>query len=418
MPAWSKPKFRRVTGNLALLAIASIGAAGCPSDSESFTGPVVSIIVQVLPIGTTTTELARGITRQLRAVPVNADKNWVDTPVTWSSSDNARATVDGTGLVTTRGGGVVTITAATGGQTGTFDLAIQYPVGTIAIGGGGVTIRREAAVALTATVTGTNNQPALGRTLVWTSSNPAVATVSSAGFVSGLTDGVVTITATSEGVSGTTTVTVSGAPVIATVTVTPAPVFAGVGETVQLSRVERAGSGTIVVGTPAAWTTSAAGVATVHPTSGLVTVVGAGSATITATVNNGVGVNVTGTATFLTAPALAKGVGAIPPAILPGKVFLYAYIVPAGATSFTVTGGGGAGDGDIYIFAPGVIPSALDESGNALAYSNSTGFSAASGNGEFKSFPAPAAGTWRIYIQAWAPAGPVSGMTITATHAP
>src|SRR6266702_1885484 len=60
-----------------------------------------------------------------------------------------------------------------------------------------------------------------GRTVSWTTSNSAVATVSASGLVTGVAAGSGTITATSESQSGTAAITVTKAPV-ATVTVTPA----------------------------------------------------------------------------------------------------------------------------------------------------------------------------------------------------
>src|SRR3989449_1259723 len=59
-----------------------------------------------------------------------------------------------------------------------------------------------------------------GRTIAWSSGSPAVATVSASGLVTGVAAGSVTITATSEGQSGTATITVSTVPV-ASVTVSP-----------------------------------------------------------------------------------------------------------------------------------------------------------------------------------------------------
>ena len=60
----------------------------------------------------------------------------------------------------------------------------------------------------------------LDRAVTWSSDNSAVASVSTAGVVSALTPGSATITAQSEGKSGTATISVSRAPV-ASITVTP-----------------------------------------------------------------------------------------------------------------------------------------------------------------------------------------------------
>ncbi|MDZ4673332.1 MAG: Ig-like domain-containing protein [Gemmatimonadota bacterium] len=405
--------------NLSVLALASAAGSACSTDTESFSGPIESVDVRPLVIGTTTTNLARGITVQLRAVPVNADGNWVQQAVTWSSSDDARATVDQTGLVTTRAGGDVTISAASGGQTGEFLLNIQFPVGTVTITGNVASIRQEGAVALGVTVLGSNGQPVTGRTVAWTSSNPAVATVnSSTGFVAGLTNGTTTITATSEGVSGTTVVTVNGSPVVSTVTVTPGTPFLGVGMTQQFTQTPRAGSGTIIVGTVPVWSSSSPAVATVNAATGLVTVVGAGKTTISAVVDNGLGANVTGSTEIEAAPQLTRGMTVAVPTLAAGSGFaLYAYNVPAGATSFSVTTTGGTGDADLYLFQPGVIPSAFN--GNAFPpWSNTTTFSGNSGNGESASRTTSLPGVWRVYAHAWAGGGAVAGLTLTATHTP
>src|SRR5204863_2192868 len=66
-------------------------------------------------------------------------------------------------------------------------------------------------VQLTATLKDANGNTLTGRTVTWASSNPAVATVTGSGLVSGVTAGAATITATSETVSGTSAITVTAA---------------------------------------------------------------------------------------------------------------------------------------------------------------------------------------------------------------
>lgn len=70
------------------------------------------------------------------------------------------------------------------------------------------TIAPAATVQLTATPKDGAGNPLSGRTVAWASSNQAVATVSTTGLVTGIADGVTTMTATSEGKSGTAAVTV------------------------------------------------------------------------------------------------------------------------------------------------------------------------------------------------------------------
>src|SRR2546425_883819 len=93
--------------------------------------------------------------------------------------------------------------------------------------------------------------------------------------------GTATITATSEGQSGTAVVTVSNVPV-ASVTVTPASASVPQGATVQLTATPRDGNGTALTGRVVTWGSNNTAVATVSG-SGLVSGAGAGSATITAT---------------------------------------------------------------------------------------------------------------------------------------
>src|SRR5206468_146920 len=120
-----------------------------------------------------------------------------------------------------------------------------------------------------------------GRVISWTSSNTAMATVSAAGLVTGVAAGSATITATSEGKSGTARVSVAIVPV-ASVTVSPTAPNMYVGGTVQLTATLKDASGNVLSGRALTWTTGNGAVGTVSA-SGLVTGVAVGAVTITAT---------------------------------------------------------------------------------------------------------------------------------------
>jgi alpha-tubulin suppressor-like RCC1 family protein len=122
----------------------------------------------------------------------------------------------------------------------------------------------------------------IGRTVRWTSSDTLVATVSGSGLVRSATPGSATITATSEGRSGTAAVTVNPPAPVASVTIAPASATVVVGGTVPLTATTKDAAGNVLTGRAVAWTSSDAAVATVSGT-GLVTGVAAGSATIMAT---------------------------------------------------------------------------------------------------------------------------------------
>src|SRR5439155_3888392 len=78
------------------------------------------------------------------------------------------------------------------------------------------------AVQLTATVRDGSGNPLTGRTVTWSSNSPSVAVVYPSGLVTGIALGSATITATSEGRSGSATVTVTTGPPPVTVTACPA----------------------------------------------------------------------------------------------------------------------------------------------------------------------------------------------------
>jgi len=119
-----------------------------------------------------------------------------------------------------------------------------------------------------------------GRTVAWTSSAPSVATVSSSGSVSAIGAGTASIVATSEGQSGSALLTVTEAPVASVAVSVTSPLV--VGQAAQASALLRDGTGNVLTGRSVTWTSSASGIASVS-TSGLVTAVAVGTATITAT---------------------------------------------------------------------------------------------------------------------------------------
>ncbi|HUQ84407.1 MAG TPA: Ig-like domain-containing protein [Gemmatimonadaceae bacterium] len=121
-----------------------------------------------------------------------------------------------------------------------------------------------------------------GRTITWSTSSASIATVSTAGLVTGVAPGSAIITATADGKSGTRSVIVVPQPV-ASVTVTAASEFLRIGETTQLTAVVRDGSNNVIQGRTVTWITSDAAVATVSA-AGVVTGVASGLVTITGSV--------------------------------------------------------------------------------------------------------------------------------------
>jgi uncharacterized protein YjdB len=95
-----------------------------------------------------------------------------------------------------------------------------------------------------------------GRTFVWTSSAPAVATVSSTGLVTAVGAGSATITATADGVSGTAAVTVTAPPAVGPVSrvaVSPKTTTMQVNSTLRFTATTYDAGGNVVTGRSCTW---------------------------------------------------------------------------------------------------------------------------------------------------------------------
>ena len=203
--------------------------------------------------------------------------------VTWSSSATGVATVDAVGSVRGVSSGNATVTATCEGRTASASVAVSpVPVASVTVSPATATVSTGATVQLTATMRDASGNVLSGRSVTWTTSSAANATVSSSGLVTGVAAGSATITATSEGRSATATITVPAPAPVATVAVSPATVSLTVNATSQLTATTRDAAGAVLNGRVVTWTTSNASVATVS-TSGLVRAVAIGTATITAT---------------------------------------------------------------------------------------------------------------------------------------
>ncbi len=122
----------------------------------------------------------------------------------------------------------------------------------------------------------------LTSSVTWSSSVPAVATITSAGVATGVAQGgPTTITATKAGVAGTTSLRV-GPPVLVSITVNPVLPSIAKGTTQAFTASGTFSDGTVVDETTAVtWTSSAPGVATIAST-GVATAVTQGDTEITA----------------------------------------------------------------------------------------------------------------------------------------
>ena len=263
------------------------GSATITATSEGQSGTSALTVTNV-PVASVTVSPAAatvtvGTTTQLTATPKDANGTALSgRAVTWATSNAAIATVSASGLVTGVAAGSATITATSEGQSGTSAITVtNVPVASVTVSPATASVTVGATTQLTATPKDANGTALSGRVVTWATSNAAAATVSASGLVTGVAAGSATITATSEGQSGTSAITVTNVPV-GSVTVSPAAVSLTVGQTMQLAAVTKDAAGNVLTGRTVTWTTSNSTVATVLAT-GLVTGVAAGTATITAT---------------------------------------------------------------------------------------------------------------------------------------
>ena len=206
-------------------------------------------------------------------------------PVTFSSNNTGVANVSGTGFVTPGGSGqaVITVTVTSTGISTTATVSVTpVPVASVVVTPTPDTLVPQQAVQLTAKTLDASGNTLTGRTVVWDGSDDNIALVSSTGRVVGEAAGTMTVTATSEGKTGTATIVVT-IPV-ATVEISPTTQSVNVGEqTPAFTAVTKDGSGNVLTGRIVTFSSSDASVATIDAATGVATGVAAGTATITAT---------------------------------------------------------------------------------------------------------------------------------------
>lgn len=278
------------------------GSAVIFAASEGQVGST-TVTVGVVPVATVTVtppsgNIQQGLALQLTATARDAQNNIITgRPVTWTSSNEAVATVSSTGRVVGIAQGTVTIRATIDGVLGSGTYTITpIPVASVTVTPNVATLVVTGTVQLTANLFSATGEPLspAGRTISWSTSNPAIATVNASGLVTGLSAGTATIAASSEGQSGSAAITVSLVPV-ASVTITPAPIpTLNVGVTQAITATARDAAGNVLTGRPVTWSSSNPTVATVNTgttaSANTITAVAAGSATISAVVGGVTGV--------------------------------------------------------------------------------------------------------------------------------
>src|SRR3989441_106313 len=284
---WASNNSAVTVGGTGLATGAGTGSATITATSEGKSGTatitVTNVPVATVTVAPTSANLQTGQTVQLTATARDASGNVLSGRVITRSSSNAPvASVNGSGLVSGAGAGSATITATSEGQSGTSGVTVTFvPVASVTVNPASASVQVGQTVQLSATPRDANGNALPGRTVTWASTNTTVATVNGQGLVTAKVVGSATITATSEGQSGSAAITVTAAPV-ATVTVSPAAAAIQPAQTMQRTAITRDANGTTLPGRTVTWVSNNNPAGTVS-SSGLVTGVATGTALITAT---------------------------------------------------------------------------------------------------------------------------------------
>lgn len=251
--------------------------ASCGELEATHTIVVESIPVASVSLDPATVSLIEGQSTQLTAtvLPENATSQ----TVSWSSSNESVATVDQHGLVQAMSVGSAYITATADEQSATCQVTVSklvVPVTSVSLSQPFLTLEEGQSATLVATVSPEN---ATDKTVTWSSSNTAIASVSQDGLVSAITPGSATITAKAGDITATCLVSISA-------TVIPVTSVSLNYDTLSLEEGQSATLVATVFPENATdkgitWTSSNTSVASVSQ-DGLVTALSSGSATITA----------------------------------------------------------------------------------------------------------------------------------------
>lgn len=240
-----------------------------------------AINTTALSINKTSTTLNKGATETLTVTRTPSSVSYPT--LTWSSSNTSVATVNSSGVVTAVGNGTATITVTTTDGTNiskTCSVTVRTPVTGVTVSPTTLTLNVGGTYTLAKTISpsGASNQ-----NVVWSTNNTAVATVDSSGKVTAVGKGTCTITCTSSENSsykGTCAVTVNQQAT--GISISPTSVTLEVGQTTSVSASVSPSNAN-----NRNYTLSSNNTAVATVSNGIITAVGVGTCTITATSEDG-----------------------------------------------------------------------------------------------------------------------------------
>lgn len=217
--------------------------AGCDSGTVGVGELLVVAQVEIQPPGA---GLVTGATRQLTAVPRTSTGVVVpNRTVAWSSSNPGVATVSGSGLVTAVTIGEVEIRAEVDRVVGRVPVTVSArPVASVAVEPGLAEVPVGGTAEFASVLRDAQGQVLSGRAVAWSTDQPAIATVSGTGVVTGVAAGETAVRAVAEGQTGSALVRVIARPAVSLGFLAP-PASVTAGETlapVQVAVRDAAGA--------------------------------------------------------------------------------------------------------------------------------------------------------------------------------
>jgi trimeric autotransporter adhesin len=244
--------------------------------------------LQAVTVNPANPSIAPGIVLPFSATGTYSDTTTHDltTSATWSSSNPAAATVNGSGQVTAVAIGSSTISAALGAQAGSTNLNVVPSLVSIQLNPQNPTIAAGTTQPFTATGTFSDGSTQdLTTSVTWNSSLLSVATIAASGLANGIAAGQSTVTATAGSVSASTLLTVNPATLNA-ITVSPANPIIAAGTTQAFTATGLFSDGsTQNLTASVTWGSLTSSVAAIN-SSGLATGLAPGQSTITASLGS------------------------------------------------------------------------------------------------------------------------------------
>jgi uncharacterized protein YjdB len=245
--------------------------------------PIASLVMNV----PSQFALSAGANFQIGATAQDSSGNHLDDrALMWSSSDTNVVKVTQSGHLAALRAGTARIAVFSEGQTAFTTIFVdEGSVAHVAIALNAATIKAGGWTQATATATDAHGGVLTGRAVTWSSQNPAVASVNGQGVVQGIRGGSTNITASVGGVVGSASIAVAAEPAVspvASISVALASSTLVAGQNTKAVAFARDSLGNSLPDRVFSWASSTPSVATVS-TSGVVTAVANGAATITAT---------------------------------------------------------------------------------------------------------------------------------------